>query len=158
MSDALPAPPDLLYSKGNFVIVASSYNAEFTDSLVQATEAELRRIVKNPELAIHRVPGAFEIPIIVQETLDNDVVDAVIALGVILRGATAHADLIAQAVTASLARLTLEYRKPVIHEVLLLDDAEQARQRCLDSRLNRGTEAARIAVATLLAVRQARGL
>jgi 6,7-dimethyl-8-ribityllumazine synthase len=91
------------------------------------------------------VPGAFEIPVVVQEVAAAQQVDAVIALGVIIQGATMHADLIGRSVTEALQQIALKHRTPVIHEVLLLDDEIQARQRCIDEKLNRGTEAARSA-------------
>lgn len=155
-SPAAPAAPALPLSRGNFAIVASRYNAEFSDALVESAETELRRLVGRVSIACHRVPGAFEIPLLVREALLDEKVDAVIALGVILRGATAHADHIGHAVTHSLARLMLEHGKPVIHEVLLLDHASQARARCSGTEMNRGTEAARTAVATLQTLQEAR--
>ena len=63
----------------------------------------------------------------------------------IIRGATAHADLVAESVTTSLQHLAVTHRVPIIHEVLLVDDDKQAYARCIGSNLNRGREAARIA-------------
>ena len=70
---------------------------------------------------------------------------ALVALGVILRGSTDHADLIGSTITQALMRLALEFTTPVIHEVLLLNDEKQAFARCIASQLNRGREAARTA-------------
>ena len=75
--------------------------------------------------------------------------DVVIALGVILRGSTAHADLIGEAITTQLLSISCDTLVPVIHEVLLLNDEQQAFARCIASTLNRGREAARAAVAML---------
>ena len=75
--------------------------------------------------------------------------DAVIALGVILRGSTAHADLIGEAITKQLLSISCDTLVPVIHEVLLLDDEQQAFARCIASSLNRGREAARAAISML---------
>ena len=72
--------------------------------------------------------------------------DAIIALGVIIRGETAHADLIGTEITRSLGSIALRESLPVIHEVLLLNNEQQAHARCLDARHNRGTEAALTAI------------
>ena len=111
-----------------------------------------------PELfvSLHEVPGAFEIPLLVREMASHENVDAVIALGVIIRGETSHAEFIARAVTESLQRISLDFAKPVIHEVLLVENVAQARRRCLEPEINRGTESARAAVAVLETLREAR--
>ena len=75
--------------------------------------------------------------------------DAVIALGVIIRGSTAHADLIAATITDSLQSSATRHLIPVIHEVLLLDNEAQAEERTLGERINRGTEAAQAAAAMM---------
>ena len=69
-----------------------------------------------------------------------------IALGVIIEGETAHGALVGQSVTEALMRVMLNTSVPVVHEVLLLQSEEQARARCLADELNRGTEAARVAM------------
>jgi 6,7-dimethyl-8-ribityllumazine synthase len=71
---------------------------------------------------------------------------AIIALGVILEGETAHARLIADSVTRALLEISLEHRIPVVHEVLLVRDKIQAEERCMHATNNRGTEAARAAI------------
>ena len=100
-----------------------------------------------------RVPGAFEVPVMVKRALvqpvSGNTPDAVIAFGVILRGSTAHADLIGSAITNQLMSMACESLVPVVHEVLLLNNEEQAFARCIASSLNRGREAARAAVAML---------
>ena len=94
-----------------------------------------------------RVPGAFEIPVAVKALLELEAPICVIALGVIIRGETAHADLVASSVTDALQQLALEYNTPIIHEVLLVEDEAQAHVRCLGEEMNRGIEAARAAAA-----------
>jgi len=98
------------------------------------------------EVQIVRVPGAFEVPVMASRLAREQRADVVIALGVIIRGATAHADLISTAVTHGLQTIAVETGTPVIHEVLLLE-RNDAEARCLGTELNRGTEAARAAAA-----------
>ena len=127
-------------------IVASRYNARYVNSMLRAAKAELAKAKVAAEVV--RVPGAFEIPALASalaRRLTNPI-DAILCLGVILRGETTHAENIAQAVTGALAQLQVEHSLPVIHEVLLLENVQQAKERCLDARHNRGIEAARTAI------------
>ena len=107
---------------------------------------ELRRLSPASNVTVHLVPGAFEIPIVVREKALQGNADAIVALGVILQGETAHAQHLGQVVTQALQQISLEHGVPVIHAVLSLKDEEQARKRCLENEINRGTEAARAAV------------
>ena len=127
-------------------IVASRYNPRYVNSMLRAAKAELAKARVAVEVV--RVPGAFEIPAVASALAKRlaKPVDAILCLGIILRGETTHAEHIGQAVTAALARLQIEHSLPVIHEVLLLENREQAARRCLDAQHNRGIEAARTAV------------
>lgn len=144
-------------SGGRIAIVASRYNARFADALVRAARTELRGAGATVE--VFRVPGAYEIPVVVAALLQSGATrfDAVICLGVIIRGETAHADLIGRAVTDALMRLQVEHALPIVHEVLLLDNEDQARARCL-GKLNRGHEAAQTALAMAGLLQRARGV
>jgi 6,7-dimethyl-8-ribityllumazine synthase len=132
---------------GHFAIVASKYNARYVDSMVQAAERCLTAAGAE-SIRIVRVPGAFEIPVVVSRLARRQAppLAAIICLGVILRGETTHAQHIAEAVTQSLAQMQLETGIPVIHEVLLLENEAQAKVRCLSREHNRGTEAAQTAI------------
>jgi 6,7-dimethyl-8-ribityllumazine synthase len=145
MSESFPERPQSHDRRAGFAIVASQYNAVYVNAMVGHAAKELAAIYPNATVDVYEVPGAFEIPVVVQEVAAAGGVDAVIALGVIIRGATAHADLIGSTVTDALQQIAIKHRVPVVHEVLLLDDETQARQRCMEETLNRGTEAARTA-------------
>lgn len=145
MSNVLPSRPRQVSPRRTFALVASDYNQEFVRGLSDHAQKELRTISPNFQILNFTVPGAFEIPILVQELAAKKDIDAIIALGVIIEGETQHAALIGQAVTHSLQQIALSFRVPVIHEVLLVKNAEQARKRCLEDEINRGTEAARVA-------------
>jgi 6,7-dimethyl-8-ribityllumazine synthase len=94
---------------------------------------------------VYRVPGAFEIPVCAKHLIENNPNDAIIALGVIIKGETDHAELVGSSVTTALQNLALANNIPIIHEVLLTENREQATDRCQGDK-NRGKDAARSAV------------
>jgi 6,7-dimethyl-8-ribityllumazine synthase len=130
----------------SFAIVASHYNNTYVQPMVDSASAEINELEPGAGVHLVRVPGSFEIPLAVKLMAMQRKFDVILALGVILQGETAHADLIARSVTAALMNIALEFRVPVIHEVLLLQNEEQAKARCLGTDLNRGIEAARAGV------------
>lgn len=146
MSDAISPRPRLVVGKRRFAIVASQFNAEYVQGLIDHAMAELRRLSPNGGTSFHQVPGAFEIPIVVRELAARKKADAIIAIGVILKGQTDHASNLSRSVTDALQRIAVDQGIPVINAVLTLDNDMQARERCLEDRINRGTEAARAAV------------
>ena len=146
MSTAIPPRPRMGTTKSRFTIVASQFNPEYVQGLVDHAMAELRKLAPGSTVSLQVVPGAFEIPIAVRELVAHKNVDAIIAAGVILKGETDHADNLARSVTDALQRIAVEHRIPVVNAVLSLNNELQARERCLEDRINRGTEAARAAV------------
>jgi 6,7-dimethyl-8-ribityllumazine synthase len=133
---------------GIFAIVASRYNARYVDAMLRAAKSTLSKA--GARVQIIRVPGAYEIPVVAaklaRRSSENGDLAAIICLGVILRGETVHAAHIGEAVSHALMQIQVNFELPVIHEVLLLENEEQAKKRCLDAKHNRGTEAAQTAL------------
>jgi 6,7-dimethyl-8-ribityllumazine synthase len=146
MSKLAPARPRPSGRKQHFAIVASLFNRPYVQGLVDHAMAELRALSPQADISIHQVPGAFEIPVIVREIALKKNAQAILALGVILQGKTSHAQNLARSVTDALQQIAIEHGVPVINAVLSLENEAQARERCLGSKINRGTEAARAAV------------
>src|SRR5213595_3027228 len=146
MPKAAPSRLRTAKAKRIFHIVASRFNAHYVDALVDHATQELHALVPDATISLHRVPGAFEIPVVVRELAAQEQVDAIIACGVIMQGKTDHAQNLSRSVTDALQRIAVNHGVPVINVVLSLDNETQARERCLENRINRGTEAARAAV------------
>ncbi|MDQ3199509.1 MAG: 6,7-dimethyl-8-ribityllumazine synthase [Verrucomicrobiota bacterium] len=145
MSQYVPPRPRIISVKRGFVLVASQFNAKYVQGLVTHCTDELRKLSPNSNVVLHLVPGSFEIPVVIQEVARQKNADAIVALGVILQGETAHAQHLGQSVTNALQQISVEHGVPVINAVLSMNSEEQARQRCLEDKINRGTEAARAA-------------
>jgi 6,7-dimethyl-8-ribityllumazine synthase len=139
-----------------FAIVASQYNARYVDAMLRAAQAEFKRAGAN-HVQVVRVPGAYEIPLVAahlaritsepdRQLAPSKRISAIVCLGVILRGETVHAAHIGEAVSRALMETQLKYEVPVVHEVLLLENEQQARARCLSKTHNRGAEAAQTAL------------
>ena len=146
MSKAAPSRPTIAKTRRMFHIVAGRFNTQYVDGLVHHATEELRALAPNATIFLHRVPGSFEIPLVARELAIQNKADAIIACGVILQGETNHAQNLSRSVTDALQRVAIDYGVPVINAVLSFDNENQARARCLESRINRGIEAARAAV------------
>ena len=138
--------------KFRFALVASLFNREYTDALLHAAQDAL----KGHDVTVVRVPGAFEIPLQVQRLAKTKRYAAVLALGVVWQGRTAHAQEILRTVSDALLRISLENDVPVIHQVLAVSNEAEARARCMGVKLNRGIEGAQAALALALADRAKR--
>jgi 6,7-dimethyl-8-ribityllumazine synthase len=150
--------PSVSASGGAFAIVASRYNARYVDAMLRAARQVLKAAGAG-RIRVVRVPGAYEIPL-AAATLARAAKhrpNAVICLGVILRGETVHAAHIGENVSRVLMDLQLETGVPMIHEVLLLENPQQAEVRCRSREHNRGHEAAQTAIAMATLMRQLKG-
>ncbi|UPK73224.1 6,7-dimethyl-8-ribityllumazine synthase [Nocardioidaceae bacterium SCSIO 66511] len=137
-------------------IVAASWHKTVMDGLVAgATDALQGMGIANPEVV--RVPGSFELPVVARK-LAGLGRDAIIALGVVIRGGTPHFEYVSAATTDGLSRVALDSGVPIGFGLLTCDDEQQALDRAglAGSREDKGREAAEAAVATLLTLRSLR--
>lgn len=147
-----PTPAEGLSSAGGrFAIVASRFNAHVVDRLVDgALEAFRKTGTEVGEVALVRVPGAFELPLAAAYLADNEEYDAIVALGCVIRGQTPHFELVSRAATDGLGRVALEFGIPIGFGVLTTDTLEQAMARSGGANgsagNNRGFDAAMAAI------------
>lgn len=139
----------------NVVIVAGSWHDEITDGLIAGATRALEASGASFELV--RVPGSFELPVVAKAALEEGA-DAVVALGVIIRGGTPHFEYVSSAATDGLTRVAIDTGKPVGFGVLTLDDEQQGLDRAglPGSKEDKGREAAEAAIATARVLRSVR--
>jgi 6,7-dimethyl-8-ribityllumazine synthase len=126
-----------------FAVVASRFNARIGDQLVAGALECLRRHGVEPgDIQLVRVPGAWEIPQAAEEIAAAGKIDALVAVGVVIRGETPHFDYICSACSQGLARVAERHRLPVGFGVLTCDTSEQAQERAGGKAGNKGWEAA----------------
>lgn len=134
---------NLVSKDKKYAIVVARFNHFITDRLVEGClDALKRHEVKDEEISIVRVPGAFEIPLVAKKLAKNDDIDAVICLGAVIRGDTPHFDYVCAEVSKGVAQVGLESEKPVIFGVVTSDNIDQAVQRAGVKSGNKGAEAA----------------
>ena len=139
-----------------FAVVASRFNDEIVTGLLSgARECLSRHGAADGDVALYRVPGAFEIPLLTAKLIDTRLFDAVIALGCLLRGDTPHFDFLAACVTAELSRISVETRIPIAFGVITCDTGEQAEARSGPGAGNKGWEAALAAIEMVNLFREA---
>ena len=132
--------PSLKSINARYGIVFTTWNEEIVGSLLENSKKELLSLgVKEENITLVKVPGAFEIPL-AAKVLASTSVDAVIALGAIIKGDTPHFDFIASSCTEGILQASLELKKPIIFGVLTTNTEEQALQRSDVDRENKGAE------------------
>lgn len=138
------------------VIVAGSWHDEITNGLIAGATRTLESA--GADYSLVRVPGSFELPVVSKAALEGGA-DAVVALGVIIRGGTPHFEYVSSAATDGLTRVAIDTGKPVGFGVLTLDDEQQGLDRAglPGSKEDKGREAAEAAIATARVLRSVRG-
>ncbi len=145
---AFPVIEGSLHAAGQrFAVVVSRFNAFITERLLlSAVDGLLRSGVKKKDIQIARVPGAFEIPLAARKLAETKKYDAIICLGCLLRGDTAHYDVIVNEVTRGIGQSAQETGVPHAFGVLTCETLEQAIDRAGLKMGNKGFEAALAAV------------
>jgi 6,7-dimethyl-8-ribityllumazine synthase len=138
---------DLRVGNLRIALVASRFNEAVVERLVAgAVEALVARGALRSALELVRVPGAFDLPPVVRRIAESGRYDAVVALGAVIRGETAHFDYVAGECAAGLARVADDTGVPVAFGVLTTENEEQALERAGGSEGNKGADAAHAAI------------
>ena len=145
-----------LTAKGlKVAMVVSRFNSFLTEQLVKgAADAFVRLGGTEKDLVLVRVPGAYEIPLAAQKLAAGKKVDAVVALGAVIQGDTAHAGLINETTARAFSQISLETGVPVADGVVTAENLEQAVERCGTKQGNKGFSAMQAAIETVNVVRQ----
>ena len=151
--------PEIQHTDGaglNVTIVAGQWHEAIAAGLLDGAIRALT--ASGVTITVVRVPGSFELPVVSQAVLEAGA-DAVVALGVIIRGGTPHFEYVSDAATSGLTRVSLATGKPVGFGLLTLDDEQQGLDRAglPGSKEDKGGEAAEAAVATAVLLRSIRG-
>jgi 6,7-dimethyl-8-ribityllumazine synthase len=126
-----------------FAVVASRFNHFIVDRLVEgATDALVRHGAAPKQITVVRVPGAWEVPLVVDRLASSKKIDAVVALAAVIRGSTPHFDYVAGEVTKGIASVSLRTGVPVAMGILTTDSIEQAIERAGTKAGNKGWDAA----------------
>ncbi len=133
-----------------FAIIASEYNSVITDRLIAGAKRALK---DHEQVTLVRVPGSFELPLAAKRAALSKKYDAVVALGCVIRGETAHFEYISNAVSQGLELVALETGIPIGFGVLTVETVQQAMERSGED-FNRGSEAAKAAIEMINVLRQ----
>ncbi len=135
-------------------VAAARFNQKIVDELLAGCLRRLEQLgIKQKRVEIHRVPGAFELPLAAQALAQTQRFEAVICLGAVVRGETPHFDYVAGECARGIARVSLDERVPVIFGVLTTNDEQQAWDRCGGQHGHAGERAADAAIEMILLLR-----
>jgi 6,7-dimethyl-8-ribityllumazine synthase len=128
-------------------IVLATFNHFVTESLLNgAVECLIKHNVKEEDITVAYVPGAFEIPLVIKKMAKSKKYDSIIALGAVIRGATPHFDYVASFSSNGTAQIGLEYEIPVLNGILTVENIEQAIERAGTKAGNKGWDCAMAAL------------
>ena len=146
----------VLSAKGMKVaIVASRFNSFLTEQLVKgAVDAFVRLGGDEKNIVLVRVPGAYEIPVVAKKLAASGAYNAVVGLGAVVQGATAHAGLICETTARAFSEIALETGVPVADGVVSAENLEQAVERCGTKQGNKGFSAMQAAIELANVLRQ----
>ena len=137
----------LVAGNEKFCIIISRFNDFIGSKLLAGALDELKRHgVADDSIDVVKVPGAFEIPITAQKFAQTGKYNAIITLGAVIRGATAHFDYVSAEVSKGIAQVSLQTGVPVIFGILTTDNIEQAIERAGTKAGNKGSDAAKAAI------------
>lgn len=143
----------------SIAVVVARFNAFVTERLLAGALVALREAgVSDDTVVIARVPGAFEIPLAARELAASGRFDAVVCLGAVIRGDTPHFDFVAQAATDGLGRVMLDTGVPIAFGVLTTNTVEQALDRSVEGKGNKGAEAVETVIEMIAVARSIRAL
>jgi 6,7-dimethyl-8-ribityllumazine synthase len=130
-----------------FALVASRFNSFIVDALLRgAIEALSKHGASDAQISVVRVPGSWEIPLVCERLARSKKYDAIVALGAVIRGGTAHFEHVANGASRGIADAALKSGIPIIFGVLTTDTVEQASERAGPKSGNKGFEAALAAI------------
>jgi 6,7-dimethyl-8-ribityllumazine synthase len=136
-------------------MVAARFNADIVDRMVEGAAAAWKRQGGDPDkLTLVRSPGAFELPLLARKLAETGSFDAIIALGCVIRGDTAHFDFVAGEAARGIADAARDTGLPVIFGVLTTENIEQALERADTARMDKGGEAMEAALEMVQVLRQ----
>ena len=149
---------DFAPQEAKYGIVVARFNSFIVESLLAGAIDALKRhgAVKEEDIDVVRVPGAYELPLAAQAMAANGDYDAIIALGAVIRGSTPHFDYAAGEASKGLANVGLSHELPIIFGVLTTDTIEQAIERAGTKAGNKGAEAALSALEMVSLLRKIR--
>ena len=139
---------NIVAPKAKVAVVISRFNSFINESLLEGALDALKRVgqVKDDNITLVRVPGAYELPLVARRLAESKKFDAIVALGTVIRGGTAHFEYVAGEASSGLGKVAMEAEIPVAFGVLTTENIEQAIERAGTKAGNKGAEAALVAL------------